>query len=170
VGINVNYSPGTERILKAAGWFPGRLTDTTVVEKDLTQEGLLNGAALSFLKEFYGLRLEVPINRGPHLRGGVLFDLDQVANLGSDEQQDLMAIVGETGCPVVAFDLQNIFVTPSGRVGFVDTNWTVCGILGLNHGEALEALCDGRYGRVGCWKLDERFRPNGWQPLPVVPD
>ena len=59
--IMIPFSEQTNGYLRRAGWTPGSVVDTTSFEELLTQAGFVaHDAALTFFREFGGLRIQYP--------------------------------------------------------------------------------------------------------------
>lgn len=75
----------TERVLRAAGWYPGRRIDVSGWVCELEESGfLMHEAAVEFLSEFGGLRVNV---HGPGISCvKEPFELDPLLCLGEDDR------------------------------------------------------------------------------------
>lgn len=137
----MTFSEETDRILRAAGWYPGRNVDTSRWFDLLADDGFsLHRAGRSFLARFGGLSVDV---RGPGIsRARTPFELDPILCLGeSDRFQDWGETLGIQLTPIGELDRGRYFlaIDANGLV-YIVADWI--GRLGPES-EAFERLCRG---------------------------
>lgn len=118
------FSDEVERVLRAAGWQPGRQVDTTAWRRDLESTGFrMHEAAERFLAEFGGLKVDIrgrgiSVAREP-------FEFDPMLADGEDDRfTEWGEDIGETLFPIGVLDQGQFFlgISESGEVYLV-TNW-----------------------------------------------
>ncbi|MFD8702175.1 MULTISPECIES: SUKH-3 domain-containing protein [Kitasatospora] len=115
------FSDETERVLRAAGWQPGRQVDTGSWRRRLESAGLpMHDAAEQFLSEFGGLLVEVD---GPGIsRARTPFELDPALADGEEDRfTDWSQEIGEAIVPVGELDNGRYFlgISDSGEIHLV---------------------------------------------------
>jgi hypothetical protein len=160
VGGSDSFTETTARVLREAGWTPERRVDLSALPQRLGARNLvLHGAAREFLERFYGLEGSVPIDGFPGINGFVCFKPEAVIRF-LDPQQDgafLAKLISRPAYPVGTTSGHTVFIfmDDRGRSYLLDMEWTLFGELAATPAEAVEALCDGRNGRVDSMILDE---------------
>ncbi|MFH8613253.1 SUKH-3 domain-containing protein [Streptomyces sp. NPDC018029] len=137
------WSAETDRVLRAAGWYPGRTVPTAEWERVLHEHGgfEIHEAARLFLAEFGGLACE---ERGPgRTMARMGFRLDPLAAEWDDEIFDVLS--EEAGAylyPVGEADRRNSYlgIAPDGKVYIGMDSVTLLADTG---DEALEKLIEG---------------------------
>ncbi|MGV9880534.1 SUKH-3 domain-containing protein [Streptomyces sp. NPDC003006] len=137
------WSAETDRVLRAAGWHPGRTVPTAEWERVLREHGgfEIHAAARLFLAEFGGLACE---ERGPgRTMARMGFRLDPLAAEWDDEIFDVLS--EEAGAylyPVGEADRRNSYlgIAPDGKVYIGMDSVTLLADTGE---EALEKLIEG---------------------------
>lgn len=160
------FSPVTTGCLSQAGWQPGRVCDLAAVEAGLRSAGFpLHAAARRFLTEFHGLELDVPIDGFPEIRGFVHFAPAAALRFMSRAADGklLSALIPGAVTPVGTASGHTMFLlmNDQGRCFLLDLESTLFAELGATPHAAIEALCDGRNGRVDGQILGQNGRPTG---------
>ncbi len=127
-----------ERVLRAAGWQPGRQVDTTAWRQDLEKSGFrMHDGAERFLAEFGGLKVDV---RGPGVSvARVPFEFDPMLADGEDDRfAEWGDDIGQALFPIGALDQGQFFlgISASGEVYLV-ADWLASFGVGT---QALERL------------------------------
>ncbi|KAJ6089469.1 SUKH-3 immunity protein [Penicillium canescens] len=132
-----NYTVETERVLRNAGWIPGRKVDIGEMRRRLEESGfIVNEAAEHFLSEFGGLVFD--ISGSGISRARERFILDPLLAIGEDDRfAEWSETVGETLTPIGELDYRFFLgISESGEIYSVET-WL--GSFGLGQ-QALENL------------------------------
>jgi hypothetical protein len=161
-------TPGEERVppgecLIKAGWKVDRSCDLVDVERALTGKGFrLHPAARQFLREYYGLAVDVPVSGGEEIAGFVHFSPEMVLRfLGPNDGPRLAGLMPASACPVgtTGGHTMFIFLDDNGKSYLLDMEWLLFAELASSPAEMIEILCDGRNGRVDSILLDDQGRP-----------
>jgi hypothetical protein len=118
-GEGRRWSSESDRVLRRAGWYPGRCVSTAAWETTLREHGgfQIHETARHFLAEFGGLRSD---ERGPGKTMARLgFNLDPTAAEWDDEIFDVLSEeAGADLYPIGEADRRNVYlgIAPSGAV------------------------------------------------------
>ncbi|MEC3977797.1 SUKH-3 domain-containing protein [Amycolatopsis sp. H20-H5] len=140
---NDDWSDETDRVLRAAGWYPGRNVSTEDWENVLRTHGsfTMHDAARLFLAEFGGLEVE---SRGAgRSMARMAFRLDPAAAKGEDEIFDELGdMAGTLLYPIGEADRRNLYlgIAPDGEVY---SGMDSVELLGVNPRRALRNLVEG---------------------------
>ena len=140
------FSEKTAKHLKQAGWTPGAVVHTTTFEELLSGAGfVVNEAALSFLGEYGGLRIEYPHAKVSDLKDEMHFDpAIVVTHIRPSDVKAYGRIIGRELCPIgeAARGYLVLMMDQSAAVYAVyDESFFKVGNSGS---EAIEALCSGK--------------------------
>ncbi len=150
------YGPVATDTLVSAGWSPGRSMPVRSVGKALKSAGFsFHGAASAFLAELVDLAIPTPIDGHPNICGLVLFD--PAGSLAFYSPTLISRLAGEDCCLVgtVSGHTMGLFLGASGQSYLFDREGDIFARLARSPGEAIEALCDGRNGRVAGVRLED---------------
>lgn len=163
----MNLSARTKQVLLDGGWHENRSTDISKYVSELERAGLkVFESAQKFLSEYGELTLRPPIDPPPQVDflGNIHFRPDY-PSFNDREREALERFANESVYPVGSTGVNfNLFITPRSRFALSDLDWTILSVLGESTEEALEAMCDGRYCRVGGVLLNEELNPVGTFP------
>ena len=98
----IQFSETTNECLRRAGWTPGLAVDTTSFKELLTQAGFVaHDPALSFLREFGGLRIEYPHARVADMTDEMHFEISIVVKHVVPNDVDAYSrVIGRMLCPI----------------------------------------------------------------------
>jgi hypothetical protein len=135
------FSPETDRVLRGAGWFPGRTVDIERWSLPLAAEGLeIHGSAERFLAEFGGLAVDVD---GPGVTAARQpFSLYPSSCSGeADRILDWGSFLSKHFYPLGEYGPREFFIVIDDEsLVYLMADWV--GLLGA-HDEALEKLVKG---------------------------
>lgn len=140
------FTMRTSEYLNKSGWTPNRVLDTSSFEKSLTAAGFsVHSAALSFLKEFGGLRIQYPHAKVPDIRDEMHFDPAIVAkHITSSAVNDYSNVVGGKLCPI-GEAARGYLVLLMDEKGAVYASYDdFFAKVGASGAEAIETLCSGK--------------------------
>jgi hypothetical protein len=98
----IPYSEQTLQCLRRAGWTPGSIVDITTFEALLTEAGFCaHDAALTFLREFGGLRIQYPHAKLAGMTDDMHFDPSIIVkHVVSDDVDAYGKVIGRKLCPI----------------------------------------------------------------------
>ncbi len=140
--MNLRFSPDTEGILRAAGWFPGRRVDVTAWTARLESEGIrCFPAAAAALAALGGLHVKPPPRpRAPVAPTDVLFDPVAAASGEADRSVDWQRAAGVPLFPLgEAYGFRCLLLGLNEHV-YVDHEVAQLALVGRSFGEAADAL------------------------------
>lgn len=115
-----NYTAETERVLRDAGWIPGRRVDIGVLRTQMEEFGfIMSEAAERFLSEFFGLVFKY---NGPGItRAREMFEFDPLLAEGEDDRfTEWSEEIGECLTPIGMLDRRwNLGISKSGEIYMV---------------------------------------------------
>lgn len=141
----IPFSEQTNEYLRRAGWTPGLVVDTTLFEELLSQAGFVaHDAALTFFREFGGLRIQYPHAKVVEMTDEMHFDPSIVVkHVVPADVAAYGKVIGKKLCPIgeAARGYLMLMMDEKGEVyGAYDDFFVEVGESG---GAAIEALCSG---------------------------
>lgn len=148
-----------------AGLRAGGSGDIAALEKRLRKSGFpMHDAGRLFLREYYGLSLDVPIAEVDWIKGFVHFAPEMVLRfLEPSDVPRLAALMPKSAMPIgtTGGHTMFVFMDDEGRSYLLHMEWDLFAELASTPTEMMHVLCDGRNGRVDSQLLDEFGRPTG---------
>ena len=141
-----DFTRRTTEYLQHAGWDPNRTVDTTSFETSLNATGLLvHTAALNFLREFGGLRIQYPHAKVPDMQDEMHFDPSIVAkHIQPTAVKAYSKIVDGRLCPI-GEAARGYLVLLMDEKGVVYASYDdFFARVGPSGPEAIETLCSGK--------------------------
>lgn len=139
---NIRYSADVERMLREAGWFPGRVIDATQAIRGLRELGgySITDSIQSFYQEFGNI--EVTDKRGRSLFSTIFSKLDW----WEYEVKPIAAYLEWELCPVANASLSVLLMALDGKVYHTDTT-SFFELLGETGIEAVENILSRKFGK-----------------------